>query len=165
MKVRDIMTTAVETAAPDSSLQEIARMMKVEDVGSIPIVDGDELAGIITDRDIVVRCIAAGKDPSDTAAQDILSGDLQTVEPDADVQQAARIMAEHRIRRLPVCEDGNLVGMVSIGDIAVKEGEDTAGEALEDISEGVKQSPGGPGRGKKQPIAAGSGGRKRRRTG
>ena len=149
MKVRDIMTTGVETAAPDSSLQEIAMLMKNEDVGSIPIVDGDELTGIITDRDIVVRCVAVGKDPADTDAEDILSGDLETVEPDDEVEEAGRIMAERQIRRLPVVERGNLVGMVSIGDIAVKEDEDTAGEALEDISEGVKQS--GSGRGRMQP--------------
>lgn len=156
MKVREIMTTGVETAAPDSSLREIAKMMKDEDVGSIPIVDGDELTGIVTDRDIVVRCIAAGKDPSDTNAEDILSGDLQTVEPDEDVEDAARIMAERQIRRLPVCESGKLVGMISIGDIAVKEDEDTAGEALEEISEGVKGSGGSESRGKKQPAIVGS---------
>ncbi len=138
MKVRDIMTTGVECAAPDTSLKEIATMMKDEDVGSIPVVDGEELTGIITDRDIVVRCIAAGNDPAETEADEILSGDLVTVEADDDVDTAARIMAEHQIRRLPVVEDGNLIGMVSLGDVAVKEDERRAGSALEDISEGVK---------------------------
>jgi len=155
MKVRDIMTTAVETATPETNLQDIATMMKNEDVGSIPILDGDELLGIITDRDIVVRCVAAGKDPSDLEAGQILSEDLQTVDPDDDVEDAARMMSERQIRRLPVCEDGNLVGMLSIGDIAVKESEDTAGDALEDISEGVKPSPGSQARGRKQPAPAG----------
>ncbi len=140
MKVRDIMTTGVEIAAPDSSLQEIATLMKNEDVGAIPIVEGNELAGIITDRDIVVRCIAAGKDPAQITAQDIVSEDLETVEPDDDVQEAARIMAERQVRRLPVVENGTLVGMVSIGDIAVKESEGAAGQALEEISEGVRGS-------------------------
>ncbi len=121
MKVRDIMTTGVECAAPDTSLKEIASMMKDEDVGAIPVVEGEELTGIITDRDIVVRCIAAGNDPAETEADEILSGDLVTVEADDDVDTAARIMAEHQIRRLPVVEDGNLIGMVSLGDIAVKE--------------------------------------------
>ncbi len=150
MKVRDIMTTGVEIAAPDSSLQEIATLMKNEDVGAIPIVDGNELWGIITDRDIVVRCIAAGKNPSQTEAQEVLSEDLETVEPDDDVQEAGRIMAEQQVRRLPVVEDGTLVGMVSIGDVAVKQSERTAGKALEDISEGVKGS--AEGLSKKPPV-------------
>ncbi len=138
MKVRDIMTTAVETATPDTSLEQIATMMKNENVGAIPIVDGDELAGIITDRDIVVRCIAAGKDPSETEAEEILSEDLETIEPTDDIEEAARIMSDRQIRRLPVCERGRLVGMISLGDIAVKENETTAGDTLENISEGVK---------------------------
>ena len=151
MKVRDIMTTGIETASPDTSLQEIARMMQREDVGAIPIIDGDELAGIITDRDIVVRCIAAGKDPADTEAEQILSGDLETAEPDDDVQEASRIMSQRQIRRLPVCEGGRLLGMISIGDIAVKEEEDRAGEALQEISQGVKSE--APAR--KQPASEG----------
>ena len=164
MKVRDIMSTDVETATPDTTLEQIATMMKEQDVGSIPVVDGDELTGIVTDRDIVVRCIATGDDPSEVEAEQILSGDLQTVEPDDDVEQAARIMSRHQIRRLPVVEDGELVGMVSIGDIAVKEDEDTAGDALEDISEGVKGKRNvNSARGNKQPVAISGGGSARGR--
>jgi CBS domain-containing protein len=138
MKVRDIMTTGVETAAPDSSLKEIAILMRDEDVGAIPIVESEELTGIITDRDIVVRCIAAGNDPAETEAGEIVSEELVTVGGDDDVQEAVRIMADHQVRRLPVVESGRLVGMVSLGDIAVKESESSAGDALENISEGVR---------------------------
>lgn len=144
MKVRDIMTTEVRTAAPDTTIEEIATMMRDEDVGSIPVVDGNELSAILTDRDIVVRCLAEGKDPAETTAEDIASEDLVTIEPDADVRQAARLMSSRQIRRLPVVEDGNLVGMVALGDIAVKQrDEEVSGEALEEISEGVKGSRGG----------------------
>ena len=158
MKVRDIMVTEVETAAPDTTLDEIATMMKNEDVGAIPIVDGDELSGIITDRDIVIRCIAGGNDPAETEASEVISEELVTVEPDEDVEAAARLMSERQVRRLPVVEDGRLVGMISIGDIAVKEDEDTAGDALQDISEGVKGSRGSSqGSGRKQPVSASGG--------
>lgn len=144
MKVRDIMTTEVATAAPDTTLEEIATMMRDENVGSIPIVDDDELTGIVTDRDIVVRCIAEGKDPTEVTAEEVYTEDLQTVEPDSDVRQAAEIMGRRQIRRLPVVDDGELVGIVALGDIAVKERDDReSAEALEEISEGVRGGRGG----------------------
>lgn len=157
MKVRDIMTTGVECAAPDTSLKEIASMMKDEDVGAIPIVEGDELIGIVTDRDIVVRCVAGGDDPAETDAEEVLSGDLETVEADDDVEEASRIMAERQIRRLPVVEKGRLIGMISLGDVAVKQSERTAGNALEDISEGVKGGGGGKTRARRESALAESG--------
>ena len=140
-KIRDIMTTELETAEPDTTLEEIATMMKEEDVGAIPVVDDGELVGIVTDRDIVVRAIAEGRDTSDTTAEEVLSEDLVTVTPDMDVERAARLMADRQVRRLPVVEGKKLLGMVSLGDIAVKEEDnEVSGEALEDISEGVKGS-------------------------
>lgn len=154
MKVREIMTTEVASAAPDTTLEEIATMMRDENVGSIPIVEDEELAGIVTDRDIVVRCIAEGKDPTEVTAEEIYTDDLQTVSPDDDVRRAADIMGRRQIRRLPVVEDGDLVGIIALGDIAVKErGDHASGEALEEISEGVKG-----GRGRKGAQSA-SGGR------
>jgi CBS domain-containing protein len=141
MKVRDVMTEDVATASPDTTLEEIATMMKNEDTGAIPIVEDDELVGIITDRDIVIRCVAEGKDPSEVSADDILTDDLDTVDPNTDVEEALDIMGRRQIRRLPVVEDGSLVGMVSIGDLAVKQGdEQDTGEALKDVSRGVKPS-------------------------
>jgi CBS domain-containing protein len=142
MKIRDVMTTDVRSAGLDTSLEEIASIMRDEDVGAVPIVDDDELRGIITDRDIVVRCIADGRDVNDTTVQDILTEDPRTISPNTDAQEAARIMADAQIRRLPVVEKGKLVGMVSIGDLAVKsdQDEDRIGRTLEEVSEGVKAS-------------------------
>ncbi|MBV9610627.1 MAG: CBS domain-containing protein [Acidobacteria bacterium] len=148
--VREIMTSEVEIASPDTTLEEVATIMKAEDVGAIPVVEDGELVGIITDRDIVVRCVAEGKDPSETSVEDILSEDLETASPDMDVEEAVRLMSQRQIRRLPVVEDNRLVGMIAIGDIAVKGDEQAAGDALEEISEGVK---GGGGR--KQPHKVG----------
>ncbi len=139
MKIREIMTTEVASARPDSTLQEIAAMMRDEDVGVVPILESGELTGIVTDRDIIVRCIAEGKDPGEVTAADAITEGLETVSPDTDVREASRIMAERQIRRLPVVEDGSLLGMVSLGDIAVKHGDERlAGEALQEVSHGVK---------------------------
>lgn len=156
MKIRDIMVTEVEAAEPDDTLDEVAAMMREQDVGAIPVVENGELIGIITDRDIVIRCIAEGRDPTDVAADEVISGDLQTVEPDDDLEEARRIMARHQIRRLPVIENGALVGMVSLGDLAVKADEDKAADTLEEISEGVKATDKSSARssGRKQPKSA-----------
>jgi CBS domain-containing protein len=137
-KVRDIMSSEVETASPDTTLEEIATMMKDQDVGAVPVVEDEELVGIITDRDIVVRCIAEGKDPSETNAEDVLSEDLETASPEMDVEEAISLMSSRQIRRLPVVEENRLVGILALGDIAVKQDDKVAGEALEDISQGVK---------------------------
>ncbi len=141
MKVRDVMTSEVATATADSTLQEIATMMKSEDTGAIPIVEEDELLGIITDRDIVIRCVADGRDPAEVVAEDILTENIEVVDPDTDVAEALELMGRHQIRRLPVVENGELVGMVSIGDLAVKQGgEQETGETLKDVSQGVKRA-------------------------
>jgi len=160
MKVREIMTIEVATASPDSTLEEVASMMKEEDAGAIPVLDNDQLVGIITDRDIVLRCIAEGKDPTETNVEDILTDNLFTIEPDADLDEAARLMAERQIRRLPVVEDGELLGVISLGDIAVKEpDEDTAGDALEGVSQGVKRGQGQSGQRTSKRTQSASGGR------
>jgi CBS domain-containing protein len=147
MKIREIMTTEVATASPDSTLEEVASMMKEEDTGAIPVLDEDQLVGIITDRDIVVRCIAEGKDPTETNVEDVLSENPVTIDVEADVEEAGRLMSDRQIRRLPVVQQGSLVGMISLGDIAVKEpDEEPAVEALEGVSRGVKQDGGAGGR-------------------
>src|ERR1700745_1449643 len=116
MKVSEVMTTEVETVQMNSTLEEAASIMKVENVGAIPVVDeDDDLVGIITDRDIVVRCVAEGKDPSDTNVEEVLSHELETIEPDVDVEEGARLMADKKIRGLPVCEDGELIRSVPLG--------------------------------------------------
>ncbi len=141
MKVREIMTSgSLATATLDTTLEEIANMMKAEDVGAIPVLDNDEkLAGIITDRDIVVRAIAEGQDPTECTAEDILSEQLHTIEPDADLGDALELMSRHQIRRLPVVEEEQVVGIISLGDVSVKSQPEQAGEALEEISEGVRE--------------------------
>src|SRR3954471_16632691 len=99
MKIRDVMTTNVVTASPDTTLEEIATMMKSEDTGAIPVVEEDELCGIITDRDIVLRCVAEGKDPSECTAEEILSEDIEVVDPETDVAEALDIMGRRQVRR------------------------------------------------------------------
>jgi CBS domain-containing protein len=138
MKVREIMTEEVARAAPDSTLEEIAAIMRNEDTGAVPVLDDGELVGLITDRDIVIRCVADGKDASEITADEIISDDLEIIGPDADVEEASRLMSQKQIRRLPVVEDGTLVGIISLGDIAVKSGDDQAAGTLEDVSQGVK---------------------------
>jgi CBS domain-containing protein len=146
MKVREIMTVEPRCAAPDTTLEEIATLMKEEDVGVVPVVEDGEVTGVVTDRDIVVRCIAAGKNPAECTAEDIMSEEVRSIEPNADLDDAANIMAEIQVRRLPVIEGGRLIGMITLGDIAVKaadEEEDTTAETLEEVSQGVKPSRGG----------------------
>lgn len=140
MKVREIMTTDVTTAELGTTLEEIATIMRHEDLGAVPILDDDELVGIVTDRDIVVRCVAEGGDPGQSTAEDILSEGLVTVSPDADLQEAEEMMSRHQIRRLPVVRAGHLEGMISLGDIAVKAGtQKRDAKVLENVSAGVKR--------------------------
>jgi CBS domain-containing protein len=135
MKVTDIMTSNVDTCPTQASLQEVATKMRDLDVGSIPIVDNGKLIGIITDRDIVTRGIAEQKS-LDSPVTDILSSDPVTATTDMDVEDAANLMAQHQIRRLPIVEGDKVVGIVSLGDIAVKDKSyDNAEIALDDVSE------------------------------
>jgi len=142
MKVRDLMTPHPTCAEPDTTVEEIATLMKEEDIGCVPVVDEDgQVAGMITDRDIVLRCVAAGKDPAECRADDIISPQSVTIGPQADAKEAGRLMADRQIRRLAVVEDGKLVGMLSLGDVAVKQQDDRlSGDVLQDVSEGVKTS-------------------------
>ena len=136
MKVRDVMTTGVETITPETDLIMVARRMKDLNVGSIPVVEGERLIGIITDRDIVTRVVAEGKNPQSEQVQNCLTPDPTTVSPDTDVQEASELMAREQIRRLPVVEGGRLVGFLALGDLAVEAGKDKlVGDALEKISE------------------------------
>ncbi|WCK54863.1 CBS domain-containing protein [Aneurinibacillus sp. Ricciae_BoGa-3] len=136
MKLRDIMTTEVQTCSPQDSLVQVAKIMWKEDVGIIPVVEGNKLVGVVTDRDIVLRCVAEGDDIRATTAQKCITTDMITATPDMDAHEAARLMGEHQIRRLPIVENGRLSGIVAIGDMAVVSiHEDEAGRALSGISE------------------------------
>ena len=136
MNVREVMTTQVETVTPDTDLVTVARMMRDLDVGVVPVVEGNQLTGVITDRDIVIRAVADGRNLQNEQVGAHLSPNPTTIGPDANVKEAADLMAREQIRRLPVVEGGNLVGIISIGDLAVEVGKDQlVGDALEQISE------------------------------
>lgn len=139
MNVRDVMTANPRTVSPTDSLQAAAQVMLEEDTGAVPIVMDGRLFALVTDRDIVLRAVAKGMPPSEPVGA-IGTREIEAVTPDTTTKEAAAIMAEHQIRRLPVVENGRLVGIVSLGDLAVKEGKDSRiGETLEEISEGVKK--------------------------
>lgn len=143
MNIREIMTADPVFAEPDTTLEEIATMMKEENIGAVPVVEDGEVSGIVTDRDIVLRCIAEGKDAAECTAEDVMSTEVFCIEPDTSAAEAARLMGDRQIRRLAVIENGKLIGMVSIGDVAVKtDDDDLSGDALEGVSKGVKQEGG-----------------------
>jgi CBS domain-containing protein len=136
MKAKDVMTKGPATLGPQATLGEAATLMRQEDCGSIPIVDGGRLVGIVTDRDIVVRAIAAGKDARSTHVSEVMSADPVSISPDTDVDEAAKVMADRQIRRLPVVEDGKLAGILVIGQIARRDpDEQQTGETLKEISQ------------------------------
>jgi len=135
--IRELMTTNPKTVEPSANVVDAARIMKQQDVGPVPVVEnGDRLAGIVTDRDIVLRVVAEGGDPQATTVGEIMSRDLATVDPDQPLDEALRLMARHQVRRLPVCEeDGRLVGIVAQADIATELGDDrVTGQVVEEIS-------------------------------
>jgi CBS domain-containing protein len=134
--VRDAMTSNPRSIESSTTVTEAARLMKAEDVGSLPIVDGDQLVGMVTDRDAVIRVVAEGKDPQSTTVGEIASRDLVTVDPEQDLDEAMRLMAQHQVRRLPVAEeDGRLVGILAQADVA-REGKDAqTGQVVQEISE------------------------------
>jgi CBS domain-containing protein len=129
--VNELMTHDPRTLAPDANLVEVARAMRDADVGALLVVDAGRVRGIVTDRDIVVRAIADGRDPSSTPIGDFCSTDPVTLTPDQSVDEAIRLVREHDIRRVPVVQDGRPVGIISIGDLAVDR---DAESALADIS-------------------------------
>ena len=135
MKVSDVMTSDVQTVRPDESAQQAASFMLSADAGSIPVVDGERLVGMITDRDIAVRGVAKGYGP-DALVRELMTDDLVVVRTDDDVQHAASRMSEAQVRRLPVIDENErLCGIVSLGDLSRETDDETAGEALEGVSE------------------------------
>ncbi len=134
-QIRDVMTSDPRTIAPSTTGEEAAKLMRDADVGPMPIVENGTIAGILTDRDIVLRVVAEGKDPSSTTVADVASRDLVTVDPEQTLDEALRLMAKHQVRRLPVCEeDGKLVGIVAQADIALEADDRSTGELVEEIS-------------------------------
>jgi CBS domain-containing protein len=135
--VREAMTEDPRSIGPSATVVEAARLMRDEHIGSLPITDGDTLVGMITDRDITTRVVAEAAELATTSVGDVYSQDLVSVEPDKELEEALRLMARHQVRRLPVVEDGRLVGIVAQADIALtlSEDEKKTGELVEAISE------------------------------
>jgi CBS domain-containing protein len=130
-EIRDVMTQDVVALPTDTSLADASRAMRERDIGDVLVVDGDRLAGIVTDRDIVIRAIAEDRSPSDTTVGELATGDVTSLSPEDSVEDAIRIMRDQAVRRIPVVENHRPVGIVSIGDLAV---ERDPNSALADIS-------------------------------
>ena len=140
-KVREVMTDSPRCITPETLVSEAARLMKSEDVGSLPILEGERLTGIVTDRDIVLQAVAEEKDPRGMPVREVASRDLVTVGQDEDLSEALKRMASHQIRRIPVVdEDDRLVGIVAQADVAREAKDKDSGQMLHDIS----QAPTGP---------------------
>ena len=133
--IRDLMTSNPESCPPSATVLDAAKVMAQQDVGPVPVVDGDKLVGIVTDRDLVVRALAEGRDPSATTLGDIASSDLVTVQPDTDVSEALNLMSQHQVRRLLVAEGDRLVGIVAQADVARAAEEEDTGGVVQDISQ------------------------------
>ena len=139
MKIRDVMTPNPRTVSPNDTIQAAARIMQSEDTGAVPVVNDGHVLAVVTDRDIVVRVVAEGGSFS-SPISDITAGSVICASPEMSTREAGELMSEHQIRRLPVVENDRLVGIVSIGDLAVKDGKYSRwGDTLQNISEGVKE--------------------------
>jgi CBS domain-containing protein len=134
--IRDVMTSNPFTIDAEKPVAYAAKMMRDEDVGLAPIVEDDKLIGMLTDRDIAIRVVAEGRDPGQVKVRDVASKQVVTIDPQQDLDEALRIMAKHKVRRLPVVEeDGQLVGVVAQADIAREGDDEKTGKLVEEISE------------------------------
>jgi CBS domain-containing protein len=133
--IREVMTSKVCSIDAEKPVAHAAKMMRDEDVGLAPIVEGDRLVGTLTDRDIAIRVVADGRDPEATKVRDVASTDVVTVDPQQDLDEALRLMTQHQVRRIPVVEeDGRLVGVVAQADVAREADERQTGDVVEQIS-------------------------------
>ena len=137
MKVKDAMAKVVHRAKKNDKVGDIANKMKQEDIGFVPVVDGEKLIGVITDRDIVISCIAEGHDPRGETAEHLMSREVTIIAPDDDIEQAAKKMERDEIRRLPVAEKGRLVGVLSHGNLVQATKNKTAEKATEGVTRGA----------------------------
>ena len=136
MKVRDVMSEPVIRIRPEESVSVASRTMTNYNIGALPVCESDgKLCGMVTDRDIVTRCLAAGKSPEATQVRDVMTQTVSVVRPDMDTTTAAALMSGKQIRRLPVMADGRLCGFVSLGDLATRgESRESAGSVLSQVS-------------------------------
>ena len=134
--VQELMTRNPCSIDAGKSVAYAAKMLRDEEVGIAPIVEGDRLVGTVTDRDIAIRAVAEGKDPESTKVKDIASINLVTVDPRQDLGEALQLIAKHQVRRLPVIEEGGrLVGLLAQADIAKSAGDKETGRVVEQISQ------------------------------
>lgn len=136
MRIRDVMTKDIAYVSVNDTVEKAAQLMSQYDIGSVPVCDGGKVVGIVTDRDITLRSVAKGNESRSQSVRDIMTSNPVFCSPDQDIHDAVRIMGERQIRRLPIVENGNLVGMVALGDVAVESVlSDNAEAALKNISE------------------------------
>ncbi|HKL99752.1 MAG TPA: CBS domain-containing protein [Mobilitalea sp.] len=136
MKVKEIMTKDIACLCSDDSIERAAQLMKQYDVGSIPVCTKDKVIGIVTDRDIALRSVASGEAYGRQRVGDIMSTDLVVASPEMEVQEAAMLMSDRQIRRLPIVENNSLIGIVALGDISLEPAaQNSAEQALKNISE------------------------------
>jgi CBS domain-containing protein len=134
-EIRTVMTSNPRSLESGDSVIEAARLMRDEDVGIIPVVEGEKLVGTVTDRDIAIQVVAEGKEPESITVGEIASRELVTIDPQQNLDEALRLMARHQVRRLPVVEeDGKLVGIVAQADVAKHASDRQTGDLVEDIS-------------------------------
>lgn len=139
MVIKDIMSKDVVSLNSQDSIERAAQIMEQFDVGSVPVCNNEKLVGIVTDRDIALRCVAGGNNANNQKISDVMTSNPVTGTPDMNVHDAAQIMSKEQIRRLPIVQNDNLVGIVSLGDISVEPTlQDNAEEALKNISEPTK---------------------------
>ena len=138
MKVRDAMARTVSTATPQDTIDKVAKMMKQEDSGFIPVTKGDQLIGVVTDRDIVIRCVAEGHNPVGEPVEHAMTDQTVTISPDEDIEKAAELMGWAQVRRLAVVEGDRLVGVLSHGNVVQATGAQGAGgKATEGVTRGA----------------------------
>jgi len=136
MKISNIMTKSVAFIRPEDTVVQAAQLMKEHNVGSIPVCRGDQVIGIITDRDIAVKAVANGSNPAMLSVGEIMSANPILGNPDMDVAEAGKLMGENQIRRLPIVESNRLVGIISLGDLAIEPMmQAKAGDILTEVSE------------------------------
>ena len=139
MKVKDVMTQNVVTVAPEESVEVAARTLTQYNIGALPVCSaGGKLCGVVTDRDLVTRCIASNRLPGKTSVRDVMTGQVIAAQPDMDIGVAAHLMGRQQVRRLPVVDNGKLCGMLSLGDLACRDNSIMdAADALSDITDNI----------------------------
>ena len=141
MRVRDIMTSSPACVGPSDTLEAVARLMVTHDCGSIPVCEGEgakRIVGLVTDRDIVIRAVAAGRNPVAMKASEVMSHPVASIDPDADLATALHAMEENKVRRIPVVDhQGALVGVLSQADVALNAPAAQSGSLVQEVSKGV----------------------------